>query len=63
MDISDKGLCVKIFGRPSLPIGETVDFNVNEINLKAQVMWFSNNSEMSAALTGLKILDGKLHPF
>jgi hypothetical protein len=63
MDITDQGLCVKIFGRPSLPVGETVDFNVNDINLKAQVMWFSNNTEIPAAMTGLKILDGNLHSF
>jgi len=63
MDISNQGLCVKIFGRPSLPVGETVDFNVNDINLKAQIMWFSNNTEISAAMTGLKILDGNLHSF
>lgn len=62
MDISDKGLCVKIFGRPSLPIGETLNFTVNDISLKAQVMWFSNNSEIPVASTGLKILDGNLHP-
>jgi PilZ domain len=58
MDVSDRGICLKIFGSPSLPVGETIDFKVNDINVKAQVMWFTNNSEVSSSLTGLKIVDG-----
>jgi hypothetical protein len=26
-------------------------------------MWFSNNYDMPVTLTGLKIMDGKLHSF
>jgi len=63
MDISDQGLCVKIFGRPSLPVGDSVDLNVKDMNVKAQVMWFSNNYDMPVTLAGLKIMDGKLHSF
>ncbi len=63
MDISDQGLCVKIFGSPSLPVGDSVDLNVKDMNVKAQVMWFSNNYDMPVTLAGLKIMDGKLHSF
>jgi PilZ domain len=58
LDVSDNGICLKIFGSPSLPVGETIDFNVNDINVKAQVMWVTNNSKISSAITGLQIVDG-----
>jgi hypothetical protein len=60
MDVSDNGICLKIFGSPSLPLADTVDININDVSLKAQVMWVSNNREVTSALTGLKILDGTL---
>jgi len=59
LDVSDNGICLKIFGSPSLPVGETIDFNVNDISVKAQVMWVTNNnSKISSAITGLQIVDG-----
>jgi hypothetical protein len=58
MDVSDRGMCVKISGSHSFPaVGETVDVHVNDANLKAQVMWFSNDKKDSSVITGLQIPD------
>jgi hypothetical protein len=62
-DISQNGICLKVFGMPSLPVGETVNLSINDVSVKAQVMWFANNDEFASALTGLKILDGAINAF
>jgi hypothetical protein len=61
MDVSDNGICLKIFGSPSLPVGETIDFNVNDVNVKAQVMWVTNDSKVYSSVTGLKIVGGTVN--
>ena len=61
MDVSDNGICLKIFGSPSLPVGETIDFNVNDVNVKAQVMWVTSDSKVYSSVTGLKIVDGTVN--
>lgn len=60
LDVSDHGLCLKVSGSPSLPVGETVDLTVNDTNLKAEVMWVSNDNHIFASRTGLKIVRGSL---
>lgn len=60
LDISEKGLSIKIFGKPSLPVGDIMELNVKDFIVKAQVMWVFNNPDTSMALTGLKILEGNL---
>lgn len=60
LDISEKGLSIKIFGKPSLPVGDIMELNVKDFLVKAQVMWVFNNPDTSMALTGLKILEGNL---
>jgi hypothetical protein len=57
-DVSEHGFCLKVFGSPSLPVGETIDFNVDDINLRAQVIWVSDNSHSTHSLTGIRIVDG-----
>jgi len=58
MDVSDHGICLKLFGNPSLAVGETIDFNVNDMNLRARVIWGSDNSPESSSLKGLQIVEG-----
>ena len=58
MDVSDNGICLKIFGGPSLPLGDTLDITMNDVSVRAQVRWFSDYREGPVAVTGLKILDG-----
>jgi hypothetical protein len=60
VDMSDNGVCLHLLGSPSLPVGETIDFSINDIDLKAQVVWATENNPMSASLTGLKIVDGTI---
>lgn len=61
INFSDKGLSLKIFGTPSLPIGDIMEFNIGNYSVKAQVMWFFDNPLASTAVTGLKIVDGNLN--
>lgn len=61
MDISERGLSIKIFGNPSLPIGDILNIHVRDSSVKAQVIWVFINTENSTAVTGLKILDGRLN--
>jgi hypothetical protein len=60
LDISERGLCIKIFGQPSLPVGDVMDISIKDRNVKAQVMWVSNNPDTSVAVTGLRVLDGNV---
>ena len=60
MDVSDHGICLKVFGNPALPVGETLDFNVNDTNLRARVIWVADNSQVASSLTGLQIVDGAI---
>jgi len=63
LDVSDHGLCVKLSGGPSLPVGDTVDVSLNEAHLKAQVVWSGSEGETPSVLNGLKLLDGTLESF
>lgn len=56
LDVSDNGICLKIFGNPSLPVGETVDLNIDDVNVKAQVRWSDYNRDNPSLVTGLEIL-------
>lgn len=58
VNISNKGLSIKVAGNPDLPIGDIMDLQVKEASLRARIVWVGNNS--SDYLTGLKILDGDL---
>ena len=58
VNISNRGMSIKIAGNPDLPVGDIMDLKVREASLKARIVWVENNS--SAYLTGLKILDGDL---
>lgn len=57
-DISDNGVCMKIFGYGALPVGDTIDFIMNETAVKAQVIWSANAKEIQSAVAGLRIIDG-----
>jgi hypothetical protein len=63
MDVSHNGVCLKVFGSSSLPVGETVNLSINDVSVRAQIMWFANSAEVASALTGLKILDGSVSAY
>jgi len=62
INFSKKGLNIKIFGKPSLPVGHVMEFSIGNSFVKAQILWFFNAPEVSIAVTGLKILEGSLNP-
>lgn len=62
INFSKKGLSIKIFGKPSLPVGHVMEFSIGNSFVKAQILWFFNAPEVSIAVTGLKILEGGLNP-
>lgn len=57
VDLSERGLCVKIFGTPSLRAGETVHLTLPEAQVQAQVVWSAFNPEQSTVVTGLQIVE------
>ena len=62
INFSKQGLSIKIFGKPSLPVGDVMEFNIGNSLVKAEILWFFNAPEVSMAVTGLKILEGSLNP-
>ena len=58
LNISRNGLTVKIAAPPFLSIGDTMDIQWLDSNLKARVMWIMKVPD--SAVTGLKILGGSM---
>ena len=61
-DLSDKGLRLKILGKPSLTEGDIVELAIENRHVNAQVTWVSSKSDDSIDVTdsccaGLKVLD------
>lgn len=61
VNLSESGLSVKIFGKPSLPVGDVMELRLGDSVMKAQVLWVFNLHESDVAVTGLKILDGNIN--
>jgi hypothetical protein len=61
INFSDKGLSLKIFGTPSLPVGDIMELNIGDAAVRAQIMWFFDNPQTSTAVTGLKIVDENIN--
>jgi hypothetical protein len=61
INFSKEGLSIKIFGKPSLPVGDVMEFSIGNSLVKAEILWFFNAPEVSMAVTGLKILEGSLN--
>jgi hypothetical protein len=55
LNVSGKGLTVKISSPPVLPIGDLMDIQWRNSNLRARIMWVMK--EPYSSLTGLKILN------
>lgn len=60
INISEGGLCIKIYGRISRPIGDILNFSVSGSNLKTRILWSSGNSDTFITVMGLQVLDGRL---
>jgi hypothetical protein len=60
INYSREGMNIKIFGKPSLPVGEIMELNIGDSVLKTQIAWLYSSPEISLTVSGLKILEGSL---
>lgn len=51
-DISEKGIGIKISGKPSIIIGDVLNLTISDLSMAAKVMWIKNLS--NGALAGLQ---------
>jgi len=52
LDISEKGIGIKISGRPPIVIGDILDLIISDFSMEAKVMWIKRLS--NGALAGLQ---------
>jgi PAS domain S-box-containing protein len=55
VDLSEEGLSVKIFGKSSVVVGNTVDLSIGDFSIKAKVIWVKRSPDKS--LVGLQKVD------
>jgi hypothetical protein len=60
INISERGLCIKIYGRISLSIGDILNLSVNGANVRAQIVWVNDNPDAFVTVLGLQSLEGTL---
>lgn len=58
INFSEKGLCVKLYDDPRFPVGDTLDLNIEDAKIKAQLIWIVNKPELSEVIAGLKVIEG-----
>jgi len=61
LNVSSTGLSIKIFGRHTLPVGDTMDLDVGNSRVKTEVMWTFSDPDSAIAITGLKIIEGYIN--
>lgn len=59
INISEGGLCIKIYGRVSLHPGDILDLSVNDSNVRGRITWAFDNADAFITVLGLQMLDGK----
>jgi hypothetical protein len=58
VNVSERGLCVKIFGKLSLSSGDSLNLHVNGANVQAQTIWAKGNDDGVVTMLGLQLLEG-----
>jgi len=61
VNYSKHGLGVKIYKKVALPVGDVVDLQPRNSNVKAEVRWVDHKSHPSATVAGFQIVDGTLN--
>lgn len=56
VDFSRSGLSIRISDKTSLPVGDVINLDIKDLNVKAQVMWVSNKPDPSITTAGFKML-------
>ena len=57
VNVSEKGLGIKIINDTPIPLGDILDIKIGEHNVKAQIMWIDNKPDASLTQVGLKIMN------
>jgi hypothetical protein len=60
VDFCKNGLCIRIPDKTPLKVGETVDLQVRNSNVKAEVRWVDDKSDPLATMAGFLVTDGTL---
>jgi hypothetical protein len=60
VDFCKNGLCIRIPDKTSLKVGEIVDFQLRNSNIKAEVRWVDQESDPLATIAGFQVTDGTL---
>jgi len=58
INISERGLCIKIYGRISFSLGDILKLSVNGANVRARIVWANDNPDSFVTVLGLQSLDG-----
>jgi len=58
VNVSERGLCVKIFGKLSLSSGDSLNLHVHGANVQAQTIWAKGNDDGVVTMLGLQLLEG-----
>ena len=57
MNFSRRGLGAKIYEKFDLPIGNIISLRTKELEAKAEVIWVDRETDPSATIAGLRIID------
>jgi hypothetical protein len=58
INISEGGLCIKLFGRVPLRQDDILDLSVNGANVRGRITWVFDNADAFITVLGLQMLDG-----
>ena len=61
VDFCKNGLCIKISHKTPLTVGNIVNLELRNSNVKAEARWVDNKSHPSATVAGFQIKDGTLN--
>jgi hypothetical protein len=60
VDFCKSGLCIRIPDKTPLKVGEIVDLQVRNSNVKAEVRWVDEKTDPLATMAGFRVTDGTL---
>lgn len=60
VDFCKSGLCIRIPDKTSLKVGEIVDLQLRNSNVKAEVRWVDEKTDPLATMAGFRVADGIL---
>ncbi|MDH5604970.1 MAG: PilZ domain-containing protein [Cyclobacteriaceae bacterium] len=61
VNYSKNGLGIKIYRKVALPVGDVLNIQARDSNVKAQVMWVKKEIDPLITMIGLKLVEGTLN--